>query len=272
MIRQDFDSLPALLDWIAATPCDWDPKRPLSDRRGPNARNFTGSDCYADAAAMARGGWPEGAAAFDEALQGLVQHLAPARPRRTGYDRAGDELDTCRLFARDPEPFAVYTKRRKAKRVHRIAVGSMSPWTITTAERTAYFTGLAALVTALERAGDSVEVTLVIHAEGSGAEPVVRVRIKEAWAPLEPAALAFPLVHSSMFRRIGFAAFERMVPWSIMGDGGFVGYGYAPRALHREHGELATPTLDDETLAAFQAQGAEDFWSSWWRNESQPDA
>lgn len=251
----------------AAGPSDWPADKRRSDSRGANRTEWTGSESLPAALATARAGWIEGTRAFAEALDGLVEHQRRAGWKRTGYDRAGDELDTDRLFGRDPEPWAVYTKKKRAKRVHSILVAASYPYTIGEPEAREYFAGLAALVAGIESAGDSVAITLGFAVDADDVRCRARVTLKAAGEPLTALALAFPLCHPSAFRRVWFAWTEAHLPWKVADAAEWHAHYGIPRdgSDLAWPGEYLTPRLTGSALADMRRDGAADYWASWWR-------
>lgn len=266
LIRADYTTA-ADFYAAAAGPSDWPADKRRADVRDATRTEWAGSESLPAALATARAGWIEGTRAFDEALQGLVEHQQRGRWKRTGYDRAGDELDTDRLFARDPEPWAVYTKTTRAKRVHSILVCGSYSYDIGEPEAREYFAGLAALVAGIEAGGDSVAITLGFGVTKNALGIRTRVALKAAGEPLTALALAFALCHPAMLRRVWFAWAETTVPWTVAhAEGLSPGYGI-PRDCSdlTFPGEYLTPRLTGSALADMRRDGAVDYWSSWWR-------
>lgn len=237
-IRQhEFDSFGELLDFIEATPTDWQSRSSEKDRG--KVDRWSGTPSIAEAKRLGREGWVQGVDKLGAALT-IAERGVEARVRSRVYDVAGDEFDVEQFIEGQPELFEVeQVKRSNKRRSITLRISGSFNCQYGADEATTYGAAVVALVRAIEDSGNTrCELKLEFPAEAGGCFSSCNVIVKHAGEDLDLISLAFPLVHPSSLRRINFAYTERAFSWREASDLGFnFGYGRAVPQLEPEDGE-----------------------------------
>lgn len=183
------------------------------DRSESGAHAFTGTATYAEAEAVMRDGWPDGA----ERARALAASLsaeatgsdATQRPAPT-WDVAGDDADVERFLAGDPESMIAWQPETvpAAGRVVRVVLDGSVNCDVGAEYLRVAGVMTAAAVDVLEARGVRCEVWVSYSSNFRDKEIVeIRHRLKAAEEPLDlPRVVAG--MHPSAFRRIGFRWME----------------------------------------------------------------
>lgn len=209
--KYQFDSLPELSRWIKDTPRTWPVTIDSATKEGKRD-SWDLSAGYDGAVRMARDGWLEGA-------QKLEQYLATLPPKDTApnlvNDFYGHMPHVARYCAGAPDSMIRHTREghNGSGRVLTLYVPvNANAYTTAPAMRN-FGLGIAMAINALEQQGTRVELYGMYASAwftGRGAPDVSHVwRIKDADQHLDLAILAFSIGHPAMFRRLGFALYER---------------------------------------------------------------
>lgn len=213
---------------------------------------FTGTNSWADAVKLARDGWPQGTErvnAISRRLEAKVLHRIVREDTR--YDVEGMGFDVARYLDGEPEhwvqpeesTFAVEGQRHVKIEVSMMCSGGISADIIM--RRGA---AIAALVELLEYSGQRVELWLTSANAGHNGHlgnpvHVTHIRVKAYDQPLDPARVAFALVHPSTFRRFMFALQEGARPDLAKRSLGVSGYGCVTNAVKEDDTSIYLPAM-----------------------------
>lgn len=203
--RYHFNSLRELSQYIDATPRVW---MGNSSRDNEPERQWDLNAGYDGAVEMARSGWLEGAAKAQKALKAF----APATPVPVKkLDVAGSRVSVPHVLTGQPKNMIrrVKTADNGHGRVLTLAVSIVANWMTHAESMSNYGVAVAQYINQLERSGTRVHLIGTIAVERGERRLVLNWTIKHADQPLNLSALAFAIGHPAMFRRIGFAFFER---------------------------------------------------------------
>jgi hypothetical protein len=215
---------------------DWGERHSRRDGRG---KSWDLGASFEDAAQLARDGWSDGRKRI-ERVRGQIRQSARKQGRRAGYrdDYAG-LFPNVGAFA-SGRPDCMVNRARgvsKLTSVVRLTVQLSASADCDAAHMANYGAAVVALVDALIRRGDSVDVFAALDVgdgyrarEGQGA--TIRVNVKRPGRTIDPGRLMFMIAHPAAFRRLGFGVYET-IQWFI--DEGYRhNYGYP--AFHKtEH-------------------------------------
>jgi hypothetical protein len=195
---------------------------------GFDVAHFTQTQTYEEAVSLAEHGWPEGL----EMVKKMSARLSDKIVKRLNvpevrYDVVGDCIDIGRYVAGEPEDFMYIEPaevEQHPKVIHIVAsVGALG--NVSNASMIARGAGVVALVDALEQHGKRVIVDVVSPNRGSNTHQVttLRIRVKDADAPVNMANLVYTLAHPSMLRRLVFSWREHMPDHKRIAFGYFIG-------------------------------------------------
>lgn len=198
--------------------------------------DFYGTPTFGDAVKLARFGWPQGEKMMAKFLPDYMTWFAEHTQRdRWRYDVEGEEVDVPRMLEGEMECWRqrhIESGKRRGKKYIHIVVNLSVSYEVAANEilqRGAVITGFTH---AIELAGYRVKVDVVSGLRnlpfGQGDKFSVIVPVKDYSDRFDPSAMAFPLGHPAMFRRLIFGA-EEMLPRHVREKFGFLdgrGYGY----------------------------------------------
>lgn len=177
------------------------------------AAGFTGTATYAEAEAVMRDGWPDGAEAARKLAASLSAEAtgadAAVRPAPV-WDVAGDDVDVDRFLSGEPESMVAWEPETvpAAGRVVRVVLDGSVNCDVGAEHLRVAGVMTAAAVDVLEARGVRCEVWVSYSSNFRNKEIVeIRHRLKAAEEPLDlPRVVAG--MHPSAFRRIGFRWME----------------------------------------------------------------
>lgn len=210
-----------------------------------NGQSETQSRDMADAKAMARDGWPEGAERARLLRDGILASM-PQAPRLVRYDVAGTVPDVRRALAGNPAAMRRTVPANTAARpVVTLVCPFNAPWKTPAADMEANAAAVAAVVDVLEDAGFRCEVIAMARAimRTNKAGHETAVRLKGPGDALNLGALAFGLGHPSMLRRLTVAlrALDPMVADAVAPSS--YGTSVAPRRSEDAPAYVAPPAF-----------------------------
>jgi hypothetical protein len=199
------ESLSALVGWIGTTPRLWRNAKESESAKPSNDWDLrTG---YEGALKLARDGWAEGASRMAQALATLPAFDSVTR---TSWGVAGGSPNIGRYCAGNP----MHMRSRKREHGHKpaitLAVNVVANCTTRAECMSNYGLAIARYADELEQAGFPVEVVAVCMSVQYDNRCSHSWTVKEQGAAMNLADMAFSIGHPACFRRIGFAAFERM--------------------------------------------------------------
>jgi hypothetical protein len=201
-VRQ-FSSLMELEAWLRVTPRQWGQHTSLNERP---TRDWDLGVGYGGALKLASEGWEEGVRNL-HALSALVPNQTIATRE---YSMAGDYPDVPRYISGDPFNMIKRGKQRAPKPSMTIAVNTRISCAITRQQSANFGAAMVALVDRLESRGVRVELLGLLATNVTRRRMCLSWTIKRAEDHLDLSAVAFSYAHPAMFRRLGFAAMERM--------------------------------------------------------------
>lgn len=210
-------------------------KRPLDDEHSGHdvgRSDFYGTDTFEQAVALARTGWPEGAAkaaALRASIAGTINDLIAAKAAAYAYDVSGQWVDVGLHLSGEPECFGVETQDSSVlnQPVVKLVFNAAASAAVGSDSLIARGVAAVAAIDILEATGRRVEVWLVkggLRKRGT-ATNTIRVLLKRADQPVDVDRVSFALACPACLRRLlfsiqhhaGFAA-KRTYPHPVAGD------------------------------------------------------
>lgn len=225
--------------------------------------SFAGTRSYAEAADLARNGWPEGAERIERLAarmrERIGRQLAEIETPALDHDVAGFMPDVGAYLAGEPDAMLTWEPRVEPKPTVSILVhtGMLAMTSLAAYERRG--AAAAALVDLLESSGVRCEVVgfHAVGATGALEHSAWSVTIKRPDMPLDLDRLAFLLAHPSSHRRINFGVREQTIEEA--GDWPAHGYGHTEDLFAEEQdGHIYIGALSYG--AAFGSDAEADEW------------
>lgn len=158
----------------------------------------------ADAIAMARDGWSEGAEQAAKLHEGITASM-PERKRLARYDIAGQVPNIPRALAGNPMNMLRHVRKETAQRPIVTLVCSIAVnWGYPPSAMLCHAAAMAAVVDFLESAGFRCEVLMVARTSNSSLAAEVAIKLKSAEQPLNLSVMAYGLGHPALWRRMIF--------------------------------------------------------------------
>jgi hypothetical protein len=198
-----YDSIAEMVRSLEVTPRKW---RCNDSRTGERSTRWDNNVGYDGACRMAVDGWEEGVGLVSALVDSLPNG---ARPERS-YSAAGDYPDVPRAVSGDPFNMVRRGISHKPRQTMTIAVNCCASGGTPAIAMMNYAAAMVALVDRLENRGVSVELIGMAVSDLPGKRGVVVWTVKNAGDPVDLSAIAFGIGHPAMFRRLCFAAWERM--------------------------------------------------------------
>ena len=209
IIKQRFDSVEDLLAWQESTPQI--PKSQNQSHVGSDS--FCGDASFDDAAKLAVFGWEEGAKRIEAERHAMVDKISSRIVRHDlFYDVEGQGIDVARYVEGEPEcwqHFVPVETKSQSGRIVRILVNCAYSAHVKPEVITARGALICALIDAMELAGYSTEVSMLLAASNGNKLTDFRCVVKRSDQPLHLGRLAFALAHAAMLRRLFFTVEER---------------------------------------------------------------
>lgn len=205
-IKRELDGLGALAALAAPTP-NWGSN--WSSRCDDSWRNeWTGGASFEQAIAMARIGWPEGAARAQKLLKSLQLPPFEETHSVTQNDVTGSYVDVGEYVQGVPECMVDFREDTRKARFLSIRVSGVMACAIPAEEAMNRGVCIAAIVDALESRGIRCDVSLVFLNRRPRGTVEYTVSLKRATDPLNLDVIAFGVAHPACFRRLVFGAYE----------------------------------------------------------------
>ena len=185
-----------------------------------------GTETWGEAVALARDGWPAGAALVDRYASVHADRLASLieQPVWT-MDREGDGFDVGTMLSGEPEHWYHRETRHVesfSRSIYRIRMGVTTSSGVNVAAIIARGAAVLALVNLLELAGHGTDVAAIYSgASNEQGRRTVVIGLKHAEHPPDMARLAFALANPAMQRRLGFEAIRHMPRGQYLADHGY---------------------------------------------------
>lgn len=185
------------------------PKDRQSGAVNTGITNFTGTETYEEALDLLLHGWTEMAQRLEKELKAEMKLQANKTVNRSHYDVAGFQCSVPRYLQGVPTSMINQRKVPQKQPVITLVKDVGFAANVTREQIVKYSIKALMIVNEIEARGTRVNLDIIIPSVSAGNEKqVVRVRIKSASERLNISKVAFPMVHPSMLRRIGFRALE----------------------------------------------------------------
>lgn len=253
--RADFSSWEALVDYCARiVPCAG--TQTYNGLAAGHARAEDhavkgfygdGAETFDDAIALARAGWPDGAArirAFADPIMSRVTSII----ERDEYvwDREGVDFDVAAVLSGDPDHWLRHETHLAAgpgRRIIKVVVSGAFSWTVPAANIQRRGAAICALAECLDVAGYAAEIELVndcgTSCDSTGRHHQIRATLKRPDQPLDMPALAVALTHPLAHRRLYFTTLEQS---AFVSGWSRTGYG-RPSNPTDDRGDVFLPTM-----------------------------
>lgn len=220
LVCREYTSLDEFYKYICDTPLNeafrW---KTLSSVT--NAKSFCGTESYEEAVQLFKNGWDSGVKQIQLALKDLPTKETQGFIQRTLYDVVGFQCSVPRYL--QGIPTNMVNKKLSPVKQKVVVLNKIVNYTAGYKNYEIIKWGAETLkvIEAIERKGFRVKLNVVIANRCGGDVEVVKIPVKKPDERLNLSKLAFPLAHTSMFRRLGF----RYIEVSPTVDGKWV-YGY----------------------------------------------
>lgn len=173
----------------------------------------------ADAIAMARLGWPEGAEQARKLHAGIMAAL-PERKRLAAYSVAGAVPHVARAIAGNPMSMRrIVAKETNQRPIITLVCSIAVNWGYPPQAMLCHAAAMAAVVDFLEDAGFRCEVLMVARTSNSRLAAEIAIKLKAAEQPLNLSVMAYGLGHPAIWRRLIFALLWMTPEASPLGSG-----------------------------------------------------
>jgi hypothetical protein len=230
IIQKNFESFEEFVAQSLVVPRDC-----RSSRREDSGR-FHGTRNFDEAVAIARTGWPEGAAKAVEigaSVSSAVRDVINSNASSYAWDVAGQFIDIGRYLTGEPECFGTIVEDSEVikKPVVKLVVNLSASASVSADTLVARGVAVVAAVDILEASGRRVEVVAATAHHSYSTQLEIRIPVKSAGQPLDIDRLAFCLAHPSCYRRL---------IWSISEQHGVLPRNCEPASVTPEGDEIAT--------------------------------
>ena len=212
-----FETFESFIEQSLVVPSKQDSSSSRQDRLGSDP--WHGTNTFEQAVALARRGWPEGAAAALELraeVESAVRDLINARSTSYTFDVAGEFVDVGRFLSGEPECFGSESQDygNTVRPVVKIVANLAASGSVSTKSLYVRGAAIVAAIDILESLGRRVEVWIAHGSTKSrrGGQSNVHethVLVKKADQPLDVDRLAFAVAHPSTLRRLCFSIMEQ---------------------------------------------------------------
>lgn len=206
---REFDSLNNFYEYITTTPLNdtfcWK-KGGLSSTQG--SKKFTGTENFEEAVGLFKNGWDDMAKKLTKKLNVTQNQTMCSEVQKTVYDIVGFQCSVPRYLQGIPTNMVnkklvpikqkVVTLNKDFSYNYKIQTEDIIEASIKTME----------VVKRIEAQGVRVNLNVIFGITAGNTREIVKIRIKSANERVNISKLAFPLVHPSMFRRLGFRYIE----------------------------------------------------------------
>lgn len=199
-----YDSIVEMMRQFETTPAVW---TYVGSRTISRSSSWDDNVGYDGACRMAVEGWPDGVGR----VAALVDSLPTGARVVRSYSMAGDYPDVPRAVSGDPFNMVKRGLAHKTKPTMTIAVNCCTSGSVHASAMMNFAAAMVAVIDRLENQGVSVELlAMAVTSLADGRKGSVVWTVKNAGEPADLSAIAFGIGHPAMFRRLCFAAWERM--------------------------------------------------------------
>lgn len=207
LVCREFTGLDEFYKYICETPISDSFKgRSLSSVN--NTLSFTGTKSFEEAVDMFKHGWDSGVKKIQIALKGLPTSETTNFVQKTLYDVSGFQCSVPRYL--QGIPTNMINSKKTAVKQKVITLNKIVNYTAMykSDEIIKWGAETIRVIEAIERKGYRVKLNIVISNRCYSEVEIVRIPVKKPNERLNLSKLAFPLAHTSMFRRLGFRYIE----------------------------------------------------------------
>lgn len=223
LVCREYSSLDEFYKYICDTPLNnafrWKTLSSVS-----NTSHFAGTKDYEEAVQLFKNGWDSGVKRIQLALKGLPTKEAQNFINRTLYDVVGFQCSVPRYL--QGIPTNMVNKKLTPVKQKIVVLNKIVNYTANYKNEDIIKWGAETVkvIEAIERKGFRVKLNVVIANKCGSDVEIAKILVKNPSERLNLSKLAFPLAHTSMFRRLGF----RYIEVSPTVDNKWVfGYGYS---------------------------------------------
>lgn len=215
-IVQSFRSITELLNFIESAPLNEvyknsNVKDLPSHEESQHRFSFTGTQSFEEAKNLLKFGWSEMAHKLNVKLQASKRISATDKTVRNTYDVVGFQASVPRYL--QGIPTNMINKKQIMKKQPVVTIIKSIGYNAFVSKEEIQEQSIKALqiIQRIEESGIRVNLDIAWYRTSGKQNLLTRVRIKSANERLNISKMAFPLVHPSMLRRIGFAQTERCI-------------------------------------------------------------
>ena len=204
---REFDSLNSFYEYITTTPLNktfcWES---LSSTTG--TKKFTETQSFEEATQLFKDGWDDMAQKLTKKLKVQPNCSVASQVQKTVYDIVGFQCSVPRYL--QGIPTSMVNKRLTPVKQKVVTLNKDFSYNclISTEDIIEASIQTMQVVKKIEAQGVRVNLNIIFGIAAGNTREVVKIRIKSANERVNISKLAFPLVHPSMFRRLGFRYIE----------------------------------------------------------------
>lgn len=203
---REFDSLNNFYEYITTTPLNkvfcWS----LSSTAG--SKKFTGTESFEEAVNLFKNGWDDMAKKLTKKLKVTQNQTMCSEVQKTVYDIVGFQCSVPRYL--QGIPTSMVNKKLVPIKQKVVTLNKDFTYNAMTSTEDIIEASIKTLevVKRIEAQGVRVNLNVIFGITAGNTREIVKIRIKSANERVNISKLAFPLVHPSMFRRLGFRYIE----------------------------------------------------------------
>lgn len=247
---REFDSLNNFYEYITTTPLNgtfcWE-KGGLSSTAG--SKKFTGTENFEEAVNLFKNGWDDMAKKLTKKLKVTQNQTMCSEVQKTVYDIVGFQCSVPRYLQGIPTSMVNKKLVPIKQKVVTLNKDFSYNCSIKTEDIIEASIKTMEVVKRIEAQGVRVNLNVIFGITAGNTREIVKIRIKSANERVNISKLAFPLVHPSMFRRLGFRYIE-VAP--TITDNYSIGYGMSLNGSQLKQyckDEYVLPRLFDGNLS-----------------------
>lgn len=206
---REFDSLNSFYEYITTTPLNktfcWK-EGGLSSTVG--SKKFTGTESFEEAVNLFKNGWDDMAQKLTKKLKVQPNCSVTSQVQKTVYDIVGFQCSVPRYLQGIPTNMVNKRLTPVKQKVVTLNKDFSYNCLISTEDIIEATIQTMQVVKKIEAQGVRVNLNIIFGLTAGNTREVVKIRIKSANERANVSKLAFPLVHPSMFRRLGFRYIE----------------------------------------------------------------
>lgn len=209
------------------------------------SESFTGTKSYDEAADLLKNGWTEKLEEVKQKFSAAVKANANASTERVRPTTGIVGYAPCVPNAIRGLPNSMITSERTPQKVKAVSLvyGTTVNSEFGSDELIKCGVVIMQIVNSLELSGYRVKLVQELVATGTGSDTATAmIDLKDYRQPLDLKKLCFPMIHSSMFRRLGFKWLETVPNLTNRGFSG--GYGSAQTSDYNERKEFLKEKLN----------------------------